>query len=163
VVLIDRPYIPLINKKRFSAAEQLCMLPEVTWLNQGTYAAKNTIAGGSLPGFFSIPVVTSAAQPIEDNFYAVFFQFSWIFDGGGGGHPHMHRHLDIHPRRGQGVATLACGWGGRRPNYGEWTETLALCILCAMNWAMAKNPPTTYSKQFAKHCSLFVLQIFLYI
>jgi hypothetical protein len=30
------------------------------------------------------------------------------------------------------------GEGVGEPNYGEWIESLALCILCAMNWVMTK-------------------------
>jgi hypothetical protein len=40
----------------------------------------------------------------------------------------MNAHWDILPLREGGV-----GVGG--PKYGEWTKSLALCILCATNWA----------------------------
>jgi hypothetical protein len=71
VVSVDMPILPLQfrrlkkfflkdpcllkSKKRFWAAKQLSMWPD--WINCPTLA-KNMIAGGSLSGFFLIPVVT---------------------------------------------------------------------------------------------------------
>ncbi len=40
------------------------------------------------------------------------------------------------PLTQRGVVTFACGWGGGGqggPNSDHWTESLALCILCAMH------------------------------
>ncbi len=65
---------PLNNKKRISAAEQLSML--LDWIKVFPLQ-KNTIAGGSLPAFFSIAVVTSSDR---GQFLCGFsLNFSWIF------------------------------------------------------------------------------------
>jgi len=40
----------------------------------------------------------------------------------------------ISDRMWQGVEHSLAGEGVGGPKYSEWTESLALCILCAMNW-----------------------------
>ncbi len=56
------------------------------------------------------------------------------FVGIGSHHPLPRKRLCLPPWTQRGErATLACGWGGvGGPSSDEWTESLALCILCGI-------------------------------
>jgi hypothetical protein len=59
----------------------------------------------------------------------------------------LHEYILRYPSKNKGRGE---GMGGLK--YSEWTESLALCILRATNWAgrelnsITKNPPTTFRK-----------------
>ncbi len=48
------------------------------------------------------------------------------------------------PLDSKGGETLNCGWTGEGPNSDEWTESMALCILCGGYPKSPNNAPVTY-------------------